>query len=285
MMVLMQRLVEYAWVFYLVCVAGALFYLIRALTAQRKRSLALFTLEREIATSRAVQAWVMMLVFVVIGAAVFFSATFVLPELPIYNAGNPSPTATLSAGIETPAITPTSSPEPTAALIATLTIPTAAVPTPLPVPTQAPPPTNTPQAGISGEVHARFGDFAELVGYSLPSAQVTVAEPLMLTLYWRKLEGVSPVNYIVFTHLLTEGGQLIAQHDGAPARGTRPLDTWANGETIVDVHPMAFYEDAATYSGAAQIVVGLYDPAAGRVLTVTGEDHVVLPVTISIVPQ
>jgi hypothetical protein len=106
----------------------------------------------------------------------------------------------------------------------------------------------------------------------------------MLTLYWRKLEGSSPVNYIVFTHLLTEDGQrLIAQHDGTPAGGTRPLDTWVNGETIVDVHPMTFYDLA--YSGTARIAVGLYDPETGRVLSSTGADHVVLPVTINIVPQ
>jgi len=161
---------------------------------------------------------------------------------------------------------------------------TVVAPTLPPPPTQAPTPTNTPPAGLSGEVHVRFGDFAELVGYSLPSAQVTTAQPLMLTLYWRKLEGVSPVNYIVFTHLLTEDGQrLIAQHDGIPAGGTRPLDTWTNGETIVDVHPMAFYE--ADYIGTARIFVGLYDPSSGRVMTATGEDHVVLPVTISVVSQ
>lgn len=284
MTILLQRLVEYAWVFYVVCVLGVLFYLYRALSAQRERGLALFTLEREAATSRAIQAWVMVLVFVLIGAAVFFSATFILPDLPIYNAGNPPPTATPSAGIGTPAITPTPNPTAVPTPPSAATTPAPAVPTLPPPPTQAPTPTDTPQAGLSGELHVRFGDFAELVGYSLPSVQVTTAQPLMLTLYWRKLEGVSPVNYTVFTHLLAEDGQrLIAQHDGIPAGGARPLDTWMNGETIVDVHPMTFYDP--TYSGTARIVVGLYDPATGRVLSSTGRDHVVLPVTINVVPQ
>jgi hypothetical protein len=279
MTILLQKLVEYAWVFYVGCAIGALLYVIRALAAQRERNLALFTLERETATSRVIQAWVMALVLVVIGAAIFFSTTFILPGLPIYNAGGPPPTATLTAYVPTPAITPT----PTLVLTPafTPTVSTVVAPTLLP-PTQTPAPTRIPEAGLSGELSVRFGDFAELVGYSLPSAEVTTAQPLMLTLYWHRLEGAIPDNYLVFTHLLTEDGQyLIAQHDGAPAGGTRPLDTWTSGETIEDVHPMAFYDPS--YTGLAQVAVGLYDPAAGRVPTSTGQDHFVLPITINVV--
>jgi hypothetical protein len=283
MTILLQKLVEYAWVFYAGCAIGALLYTIRALTAQRERGLALFTLERETATSRVIQAWVMVLVFVVIGAAIFLSTTFVLPGLPIYNAGNPPPTATLTAGVVTPAITPTPSPALTLTPTFTPTAATVVVPT-LPPPTQTPPPTTVPEAGISGELDVRFGNFAQLVGYSLTSAEVTTAQPVMLTLYWRRLEVASPANYVVFSHLLTEDGQrLIAQHDGAPAGGTRPLDTWTSNETIVDVHPMAFLD--AAYTGLARVAVGLYDPATGRVPTGTGEDHVVLPITINVVSQ
>jgi len=132
-------------------------------------------------------------------------------------------------------------------------------------------------------VRVRFSDFAELSSYSLPAAEVTTAQPLPLTLYWRGLEGASPMDYVVFTHLLAEDGHLVAQHDGAPAGGTRPVTGWAVGETIVDFHPMVFQDTA--YTGLARIAVGLYDPATGRVLTQTGEDHVVLPVTIIVVPR
>lgn len=280
MTILLQWLVEYAWVFYIACSIGALVYMIRAFAAQRERSLALFTLERETATARAIQAWAMVLVFVAIGAVIFFSTHFILPGLPVYNEGNLRPTSTPMVGVEIPTATSTP-PLPTPTFTPVVT--TMPVPTPLQVPTQTPAPTNTPVASISGDLRVRFGDFAELVGYSLPSAQVTTAQPLMLTLYWRKLEGVSPANYIVFTHLLSGDGQLIAQHDGAPAGGTRPLDTWVIGETIVDAHPMAFYD--AAYTGPAQIAVGLYDPAVGRVMNSTGEDRVVLPVTINVVSQ
>jgi len=247
MTILLQWLVEHAWVFYAACAVGIIIYFLRAMAARRERNLALFTLERETATSRLVQSWAMVLVFVAIGAAIFFSTAFILPELPIYSAGTPPPTP----------------PEPTE------------VPTPVP--------TDTPEVAISGEVRARFGDFAELIGYDLPAGEVTAAQPLLLTLYWRGLDGTSPTNYLVFTHLLSQDGRLIAQHDGPPAGGTRPTSSWAAGEIIADPHPMAFADTA--YVGLATIAVGLYDPAVGRIPIDTGADRVVLPVTVSVIPQ
>ena len=51
----------------------------------------------------------------------------------------------------------------------------------------------------------------------------------------------------------------------------------------MDVHPLAFLDPA--YVGPVRIEVGLYDPGApdGRVLTDTGSDRVVLPVSLNIV--
>ena len=286
MTILLEWLVEHAWIFYAACGVGAAIYVIRALAAQRERSLALFTLERETATAQLIRAWAMVLVFVVIGAVVFVSTTFVLPSLPFYGAGTPRPTPTLAAGVQppTPVITPTPSPT-LGAVVSTvvLTTTSAAVPTPPPPePTETPTgPTDVPEAAISGGVGVRFSDFAELASYSLPAAQVRAAEGLPLTLYWRGLEVSSSANYLVFTHLLSQDGRLIAQHDGPPAGGTRPTSGWVSGETITDFHPMAFYEPA--YLGSATIAVGLYDPATGRVPTGAGGDSVVLPITIVVV--
>ncbi len=288
MTILLQWLVEYAWAFYAVCAVGVIFHVVRALTAQRERSLALFTLERETATAQVIRAWTMVFVFVAIGAAIFISATFILPGLPLYTEA-PLPTSTPSAGVELPTPGATPTPSPTfSAMVPTFTpaatdTPPPTLPPSEPADTPTPAPTDTPQAALSGEIHIRFGDFAELVGYSLPSADVTTAQPLPLTLYWQKLEGTSPMDYLVFTHLLSEDGRLIAQHDGAPANGTRPVTSWVSGEVITDPHPMTFYDTA--YVGPATVAVGLYDPATGRVLTETGGDYVVLPITINIIPQ
>ncbi len=68
--------------------------------------------------------------------------------------------------------------------------------------------------------------------------------------------------------------------------GCRPgasATSWAPGETIADGHLLAFSD--LTYTGPATLRVGLYDPGTGdRVLTNTGADYVVLPITLDIVP-
>lgn len=286
MTIILQWLVEHAWIFYVACALGVLVYLLRALAARRERNLALFTLERETATAHLVRAWAMVLVFVAIGALTFVSTTFVLPAL--YNPATPSTAPTPVAGVQpsTPVIALT--PTPTLGLVVPTLVPTEASVPPPPLPEEptevpTPAPTDTPEATVPGGIRVRFSDFAELVGYALPAIEFTTAQPLPLTLYWRGLEGISPTNYMVFTHLLAVDGRLIAQHDGAPASGTRPTTTWVAGETIVDLHPLAFTD--LGYVGLARIAVGLYDPAVGRVSTETGDDRVILPIMVSIVPQ
>ena len=286
MTILLQWLIEYAWVLYPLCAIGFVVYVIRALAAQRERNRGQFTLERDAAATRAIRAWAMALLFVVIGAIVFASATFILPNLDV---GPPPSTPTLGAGLElaAPAITPT--PSPTLGFLVPTFTPTAVgaqVPTPPPPPTETPTPeqADAPDVTVTGEVNVRFGNFARLVSYGLPAGEVTTAQPLALTLRWQALEGVGPVNYMVFTHLLSEDGRLIAQHDGSPAGGTHPITGWSSGEIVVDVHPMTFYDTA--YTGLATIAVGMYDPGdpGARVLTETGSDYVVLPVSINVIP-
>ncbi len=291
MTILLQRLVEYAWIFYVICIIGIIPYVARALTAQRERRLSLFTLEREAATAQVVRSWMMVFVFIAIGVAIFVGTTFVLPSLSIdLFANDPEvelATPTPSSGVQplTPTHTPTLSPtldflEPTVIT----DVVAAASPAEPAEPTETPTlePTETPVPGISGGVNVRFGDFAELDSFSLPAVEFNTAQPIPLTLYWRGLAGTSPLDYWVFTHLLAEDGHLVAQHDGAPAGGTRPISGWGTGESIVDMHTMVF-EDPA-YTGPARISVGLYDPAIGRVLTGTGADSVILSIAVTIVP-
>jgi hypothetical protein len=131
-----------------------------------------------------------------------------------------------------------------------------------------------------------FGSFGRLTGYQLSSAQIVAGEPLVLTLYWQALEGQSPTDYTVFTHLLSEDGSLIAQHDGPPAGGLAPTGQWEAGQAIEDTHPLAFSSGSADYVGPATVRVGFYDPAnmSARVGTSEGLDYVSLPVTVNVVP-
>lgn len=287
MTILIQWLLDYAWILYPLCAIGFVIYVARALTAQRKRDQTQFTLERDIAATQVVRAWAMALVFVVIGAVVFASATFLLPNLDI---GALSPTPTMEAGLELTTPTTTLAPSPTPGVIVPTFTPAAASdevpisPSPEPTETQVTELPDAPNVTVTGEVNVRLGDFARLISYGLPASEVTAAQPLPLTLQWQALERVSAVDYWVFTHLLAEDGRLIAQHDGVPSGGTRPTGGWNSGEIIVDVHAMAFHD--AAYTGPATIVVGMYDPddPGVRVPTELGSDYVVLPITINIVP-
>ncbi|MEA3342452.1 MAG: hypothetical protein U9R15_21015 [Chloroflexota bacterium] len=287
MTILIQGLLDYAWLLYPLCALGFVIYAVRALIAQQKRDKAQFTLERDIAATQVVRAWAMVLVFVVIGAVVFASTTFLLSNLDI---GALSPTSTMEAGLEIATPTTTLAPVPTPGVIVPTFTPAAASgevsipPSPEPTETPAPESPDAPNVAVTGDVNVRLGNSARLISYGLPANEVTAAQPLPLTLQWQALERVSAVDYWVFTHLLAEDGRLIAQHDGAPAGGTRPTTGWNSGEIIVDVHTMAF-QDAA-YTGPATIVVGMYDPddPGVRVPTELGSDYVVLPITINIVP-
>ena len=149
----------------------------------------------------------------------------------------------------------------------------------------APPP-------LAHEVHVRFGDVAELLGYDLPpppfppiggKGEGGREKVIPITLYWRALEGAASADYTVFTHILAADGHLVALHDSPPASGTRPTPGWLPGEIITDHHEMAFRE---AYTGPAVIEVGLYDSATlERVVAATGETFVILPSPLNVEGQ
>ncbi|MBL7184262.1 MAG: glycosyltransferase family 39 protein [Anaerolineae bacterium] len=132
------------------------------------------------------------------------------------------------------------------------------------------------------QVGVRFGGFAELLGYDLDRTEATTNEKVRLTLYWRAInEEPLTTSCTVFTHLLSEDGRLIGQHDGIPAEGERPTMSWVPGEVIADVHDMEFSD--LGYRGRALIEVGLYESlTVERVLTEEGSDHLILPSLVEI---
>ena len=289
MSVLLRWLVEYAWIFYIVCAIGVLVYLVRAVSAQRERNLALFTLEHETATVRAVRAWATVFVFAAIALVVFMAVTFMVKNFPAYNSHAPPSTPTPRAGVQpaTPTAVPTLTPSPPMPTV-DLSSPTPLPATEPPEPTEPPPATQTPTpvatGALSGDLDVRFGDFGRLVRYQVSADQVSPGQPFVVTLYWQGLEGTSPVNYTVFTHLISGDGRLIAQHDGPPANGSAPTTSWQAGQTIQDRHQLSFRPEASDYSGPASVLVGLYDPADPnvRLVSSTGRDHVRLPPAITV---
>jgi hypothetical protein len=127
------------------------------------------------------------------------------------------------------------------------------------------------------EVDLVLGE-AELVGYDLESAELVAGQDFSLVLYWRALAQESR-NYVVFAHLLSAEGKLIAQHDGPPAGGERPTTGWIAGEYIADPHTLHWVDP--DYRGPAVLEVGLYDPANGqRAITPQGDSRLLLPSSI-----
>lgn len=134
------------------------------------------------------------------------------------------------------------------------------------------------------KVGVRFGDFAELLGYDLDRTTVTTDERVRLTLYWRAVNQEHlTTSDTVFTHLLSQDGKLIGQHDGIPARGEQPTTIWVPGQVIIDVHAMEFTD--LEYAGKALIELGLYDSLTlKRVSTEDGRDHIILPTEVIVGP-
>lgn len=77
-----------------------------------------------------------------------------------------------------------------------------------------------------------------------------------LVLYWRA-DAKMVESYTVFTHLLDEGGQLVAQQDNLPVNGLAPTNTWQLGITIRDPYQLTIPASAAP--GRYRLLVGLYN--------------------------
>jgi hypothetical protein len=118
----------------------------------------------------------------------------------------------------------------------------------------------TVSGGRRVSVGAKLEDKIVLAAYELPRRDYRPGETLPLTLIW---QATSPPGqgYTVFVHLTRADGSLIAQHDGPPANGARPTNTWAPGDQINDEHGLAIPPDTAP--GEYWLRVGMYD-SAGR---------------------
>ena len=75
---------------------------------------------------------------------------------------------------------------------------------------------------IQHETDVSFGDAIHLIGYDLDATTITPGNSLSLTFYWQAASTPAD-NYSLFVHLVPDnGGALVAQADGAPARPDTP---------------------------------------------------------------
>ena len=119
-------------------------------------------------------------------------------------------------------------------------------------------------------VDARWEDQIRLRAYRLGSdedGQVNVApgDTLVLTLFWELLR--TPfADYTVFVHLLGPNGDIVAQRDSQPLRGSYPTSAWGADEIILDRYVIIVPADALAENYT--MAVGLYDANTGARLPV-----------------
>ena len=119
----------------------------------------------------------------------------------------------------------------------------------------------------------RFGADVALVGYTVQPVQPQPGDLVTVTLYW---QGERPLtqNATVFVHALNDSGEMVAQSDSQPVRGTYPLTIWPPGAIIADAHQFNW---PAGSGDLAQLAVGLYDPTTQTRWPVTNPDGVLDP--------
>lgn len=115
--------------------------------------------------------------------------------------------------------------------------------------------------GYTVPLDAHFAGGITLKNVQLSSTLLHPGETLGLTLVWTTKQHI-PISYTVFTHLLNKKNQVVAQHDGIPAGGTRPTNRWLPGQVIQDLHGIVLPKNTAP--GTYQIEVGLYQVSSGE---------------------
>jgi 4-amino-4-deoxy-L-arabinose transferase-like glycosyltransferase len=104
-------------------------------------------------------------------------------------------------------------------------------------------------------VGVRFSDPIELLGYNLPVLTTVPGGTVPLDLFWRS-RGDSLEDYVIFTQLVGEEGQVLATQESAPVDGGYSTTLWARGEIVRDQRELVV---AANVSGGKyRLVVGLY---------------------------
>jgi len=115
----------------------------------------------------------------------------------------------------------------------------------------------------------RLAEVMRLRGYDLEQT----ADALALTLYWQA-EQSPGTSYHVFVHLAPPDAPPVAQADGVPVNWQRPTTSWRAGEVIVDAYTIPL---TGVEAGQYNLLIGMYDPAAGGLRPKTVVDDEVVP--------
>ena len=115
--------------------------------------------------------------------------------------------------------------------------------------------------------YTNFGDQIALLGYQVGGETAAPGDTLELTLYWQALRPLD-IEYQVFVHVLSEGGQLVAQSDKLNP-GEFPTHRWPTDRYVPDTHRLSLPADLPP--GDYTVSVGLWVQSEGWRLPVFDE--------------
>jgi hypothetical protein len=111
------------------------------------------------------------------------------------------------------------------------------------------------ELAIGESVDVDFGDQAHLRGWSLEKTTLHPGDTLTVTLSWEA--SVELTNrHVVFAHLLSPDGELVAQFDDAPAGKALPREAWPSGATFK--YPIFIELPGDLSVGEYRLYVGVY---------------------------
>lgn len=121
---------------------------------------------------------------------------------------------------------------------------------------------------------------ATLIGYDVSPSEVRRGDDILVTLYWRVEEPFAD-NYVLFAHPLSADYQKLGERNTYPGMGKFATTFWQPGMLFADTVTTSVTAETA-YTGDLWIILGLYQPATGQNLPVTGPDGA--PVTFTAIP-
>ncbi len=112
-----------------------------------------------------------------------------------------------------------------------------------------------------------FGGLAALDAAGVQPVETPAGRLLLIRLDWR---AVAPIDrsYKVAAHVLSEGGQIAAQHDGVPVGYLLPTNTWTPANLVID--RFAIPLPAELPPGHYEVRIALYDSQTLARLPVEG---------------
>jgi hypothetical protein len=107
----------------------------------------------------------------------------------------------------------------------------------------------------SEALEINFGDRMRLRGWGLDKTVLHPGTTLTVTLAWEATIGLSD-QYVVFLHLLSPDGALVAQHDAPPVGWVLPHSAWPPGTTLS--YPVTIELPRELSADEYRLLVGVY---------------------------